>query len=1267
MCERPATSPATETSEPAVLQIGDRAPGGAEPPARGRHAWTEQHLPDLAPQAGPAELLTAAFTALVHRYSGLDDIVLERLGPPHDAPVPVRSRLDADAAAGLGAFAAALAARHRAATGPGTPARPAAAGPRVAVLTGADHGTGDAPHPADAFELALEVRPAGGGARLTLHYDTAHFTEAFVARMADSLRTLLADGCARPGVPAADLTLLSAPQTRRLLHELNAPAGRPVPDSGTLHAHVEAQAARTPDAPAVEWREEVLTYRELDESANRIARALHAHGVTPGSRVGVSVARTHRTVALLLGVHKAGCAYVPLDPAYPVERLTAIAETADMAAVVLDTGDAGWTAATGARALPWAELWEKARGESPEPPGAVTDPASPTHLIYTSGSTGRPKGVVISHRNVVALLGWAWETYRPQELARVLFGTSLNFDLSVFELWAPLTTGGCVVVVDNVLALAEDPRLRPTLINTVPSALRVLLDRRAVRRSTTVLNVAGEPLPKELVNAAFAGTEIVRLYNLYGPSEDTTYSTWKCFTGPTGQAPTIGVPVRGTAAHLLDARGRLVPEGLPGELHLAGAGVCGGYFNDPERTAAAFVPAGPGLPAGTLYRTGDLAAWTADGELRFLGRRDTQVKVRGFRIELGEIESVAREVAAVRDVAALAVAKDGDTLLVLHAGVDGGDGDGDPAEAIGAHLRRKLPHYMQPARIVVHERLPRLPNGKTDRKALAAVEVDWTAGGGDFRPEDPEQAAVARVWTGLLGLPRLSAGLDFFSVGGHSLLATLLAARLGDEAGTTVRVAEVYAHRTLAEQAELLRHKRRQAPATATTDTRARLAAVAGVLRESSLAHGIPGASTAVFLDGTLSVTHHGVDETGSGRPRDDTSRQRVTCITKALLAFVALQLVDRGLLPLDEPVDDRLPHAFERADGRRVPVTLRQLLAHTSGIDDSYEIWHDTDHPDLDHYLGTFRHYPQVFEPGEVFAYSACGTSIVAGLIEATLGMPWRRALNELLFVPLGIHPVPESRTEDGHYGGTVATGYLWDAGERAYVRHDPEAQTIADDAAGSFSVCLTTHEVAAIARLALDDGVTPDGRRLLSAALAEQMRTPQVGVPGHHFMHAWGLGWLMFGPTSFGFNSNGSGHHNFVQIYPEDRSFLVLLADAYPVFGLYEDLVRTFSGEGMVRTGRPFEMELADCVARYAADGYRLDVLPGDGDHLGYEYAERLPDGGWQLRDAGDLVSSGAGGFTSMSERDVLKGSISFIPEPGTDVPGYVRIGQRFARRSA
>jgi amino acid adenylation domain-containing protein len=1243
---------------------------------RGDYSWS---LDDIQPPAGLAEaerlavtdLFNAAFTLLLHRYSGQGDIVLWRAGGTGaDGErvcrlCPVRSTTADEIS--FATMAASLAAQYRARADqavvpPGQELTHLGAGLRAGFVT--TDGGSCRPDGVNDIDLLMEVTRERGRAHFTIHYDRGLFEPDFISRMAANYQALLFDACRLPAVPVRELTVVSEEERRYLLDEVNA-TDRDFPRDASLHSLVEAQVERTPHAAAVEWRGECMTYGELNESANRLARALLTGGIAPGARIGVSVARSHRTICLLLAIHKTGCAYVPLDPEYPADRLSGIAATADMSAVVLDDHvTPQWLADLDATALFLPELWDKAANERSDNLDVAVEATDPTHLIYTSGSTGLPKGVVIDHRNVVALLAWSWDTYSRDDVARTLFGTSLNFDLSVFEIWCPLTLGGCVVVVDNVLALTDGDDLNASLINTVPSALNVLLQRKAIPASTTVLNVAGEPLARELVNAAFADTSVERLYNLYGPSEDTTYSTYKCFRGPTVDNPTIGVPIDNTRVHLLDGAGQLVPRGVVGEIHLGGEGLSSGYINDPARTNAVFVEAPVQLrPTRTLYRTGDLAKWTEAGELQFMGRRDDQVKVRGYRIELGEIESVLRQVVGLADVAALAVRKDDDTRLVCYAGVDGGE---VTSARLSDHLQRKLPHYMQPSKIIIEPRLPRLPNGKVDRKALAAREVEWGVKAGNAQQIlDADEAAIAQEWSELLGLAEANRDLDFFSVGGHSLLANLLAARLTERCATSVRVAEIYENRTLAQQARLIRTKREQAPTAATGgDAASRIAAVFETLHESGRGHGVPGAAVAVYVDGRLEFAYHGFDDLDEKRPRTAASRQRMTCVTKVLVAYVALILVDRGLVSLDEPLSGLLPDAFTRRPDRTVNVTLRQLLAHTSGIDDSYEVWNGSDLPDLESYVGAFGQYSQLFEPGEVFAYSACGISIVALLIEKLLDMPWRRAVNNFLLTPLGIKEIPESRLATDYYADTMAMGYRWNEVTQRYKGFVPGPQTIADDATSSFLVGFTIEELAVLATFALGDGVTPDGERLLSAELAEQMRTPQIDIPGHHFMHAWGLGWLMFGPSAFGFNSNGSGHHNFIQIFPEQGAFLLLLANAYPAFGLYEDLLQSLTGERLIRTGRPFEMNLADCVGRYESDGYRLNVLSGP-ERLQYEYFERKSDSEWLQLDEGDLVSSGAGGFSSISEKNILAGSISFVPPPGSNIPGFVRMGQRLARR--
>jgi len=404
------------------------------------------------------DVLNAAFQALVHRYTGRDEIVVGRAenGPRLAA---VRSRID-DGSTLIDII------RN---------AEPAESDTIQVAFNGVSGAVSGA-------ELIMDVDVEGDKADFSLRYDRSLFAPEFIARLAANYQTLLADACERPETPVRALRLIAADERRHLLDTLNA-TDWPYLRDASIHSLVQTQVRRTPDAPAVEFGGATITYRELDERSNALARALLAHGVDPGARVGVSLPRSADLVCLLLAIHKVGCAYVPLDPTYPGDRLKAIADTADMAAVVFDGAEPAWLAGIGATPLSRASLVDRAASLARDELDIEVNANAAAHLIYTSGSTGQPKGVVIHHRNVVALLAWAWETYTVEDVTRVLFSTSLNFDLSVFELWCPLTMGGCVVVVDNVLALTEDTDLRPTLVNTVPSALNVLIQRSAVPAS----------------------------------------------------------------------------------------------------------------------------------------------------------------------------------------------------------------------------------------------------------------------------------------------------------------------------------------------------------------------------------------------------------------------------------------------------------------------------------------------------------------------------------------------------------------------------------------------------------------------------------------------------------------------------------------------------------------------------------------------------------------------------------------------------------------
>jgi amino acid adenylation domain-containing protein len=535
-----------------------------------------------------------------------------------------------------------------------------------------------------------------------------------------------------------------------------------------------AQARRTPDAPAVLHRGRRVTYAELDRLSDAIARRLLALGAGPGRFVGLHLQRSPAMIASVLGVLKAGAAYLALDPAYPHERLALILNDADPAMVIADApldpqlGYAGPVLSPD-EATPSAADAGPAR---PEP-----SPSDPAYVIYTSGSTGAPKGVVLAH-TAVGFVRWAEQTFRRGELARVAATTSLCFDPSVFELFAPLSTGGAVILKQDALEpFAADEQ--PTLLNCVPSAMAALCRSGGVPDSVIAVNVGGEVLTAALAREIYRRTAVKAVYNHYGPTEATTCATVALALPDSVEDPPIGRPIAGAEIHVLDASGRPTPAGGVGEIHIGGPGLALGYLNRPDLTAERFAEDLLGPGSGRLYRTGDLGRWTADGQLQFIGRKDDQVKIRGVRIELGEIEATLAAVPGVRTAAAVVCAGPGGRPdLAAFAETDGVD-----AEALRAALAHRLPAAVRPRRVVVLDALPLTLTGKVDRQALAdglrrqddaALQPVAT----DCRIEE----AIAELFKDLLRRP-VGPEESFFDLGGDSLLAVDAALRIEEVFG----------------------------------------------------------------------------------------------------------------------------------------------------------------------------------------------------------------------------------------------------------------------------------------------------------------------------------------------------------------------------------------------------------------------------------------------------------------------------------------------------
>ncbi|HEX2091511.1 MAG TPA: amino acid adenylation domain-containing protein [Longimicrobiaceae bacterium] len=639
------------------------------------------------------------------------------------------------------------------------------------------------------FDLSLAMAVDATGLQGRLGYATDLFDAATIERMAVHLARVLEQVADDAAVRLSGLELMDADERARVLDEWNR-TDAPYPADRCIHHLVEEQAARTPDAVAVLWEHDSLTYGELNRRANRLAHHLRGLGVGPETRVGVCLERTPELVVALLAVLKAGGAYVPLDPSYPAERLEVTLDDAGARVLVTQESLRGLLPGQSGVALVVLESDRAAvdAGGAENPAGGAV-PRNLAYLIYTSGSTGRPKGVAIEHQSVVAMLSWAAGVYPADVLSGVLASTSTCFDLSVYELFLPLSTGGRVILVENALALPRAPAADEVrLLNTVPSAGAALLSTGGIPTGVRTVNLAGEPLPAELVDAMYArGVE--RVYDLYGPSEDTTYSTY-ALRRPGGPV-TVGRAISNTRAWVLDESLRPVPIGVPGELYLGGRGVTRGYLGQPGLTAERYVPDHLGAePGARLYRTGDRVRWRPDGPLECLGRLDQQVKVRGLRVEPGEVEAVLRRHPAVRECAAVAREHpSGDRRLVAYV-----VGDAD-AEALRSHLRQSLPEYMVPGVFMMLDALPRLPNGKLDRRALPAPAT--AEPGRRLEPGTELEARIAALWGELLGVEAVGVEDNFFDLGGHSLLIVRLQAMLASELGHEVTVAELFQYPTV--------------------------------------------------------------------------------------------------------------------------------------------------------------------------------------------------------------------------------------------------------------------------------------------------------------------------------------------------------------------------------------------------------------------------------------------------------------------------------------
>jgi amino acid adenylation domain-containing protein/FkbM family methyltransferase len=691
--------------------------------------------------------------------------------------------------------------------------------------------------PTAKFDLTLDLREKGGALEGTLEYDADRFDRGTISRMLGHYRTLLEGIAVHPGARLSELPLLTREERQQLLGWNRTEDDAPL--ESCVHELFAEQARRTPEAIAVQLEERRLTYGELDRRANQLAHLLRRKGVGPDACVGTFMDRSLELVVGILGIQKAGGAYLPLDPSYPRQRLSFMLDNARAAALLTQSGLLNDLPEQSAPVIALDEDWALLAPESPLAPMGGACPENLAYVLYTSGSTGNPHAVMISHRALANHMRWMSRAFPLDASDTVLQRTSSSFDASVWEFYAPLIAGARLFLAaggghqEPACLIDTVQKHAITTLQMVPSLLALLLEDESVSRCTGLKRVfcGGEVLPLELQERFFALLP-AELCNLYGPTEATIDATfWRCRREGDRKTVPIGSPIANLRAHVLDSHGQPVPVGVRGELYLAGRGLARGYLGDPALTAERFIPNHlPENPGERLYRTGDAVRRAPDGAIEYLGRIDEQVKVRGFRVEPGEIEAILAEHPAVLKVVVVARAdgfsaageSEGGSLdpsratpllrnaSRLAAYIVPRTGEPPTAEALRRYLAERLPRFMIPSAFTMLAALPLTPSGKIDRRALPAPEAAPAASGGAFvAPRTAAEELIAGIWSQLLSLQRVGRDDDFFALGGHSLLAMRVVARLRRLLGVELPVRALFDAPTLRAFAARIEGERR--------------------------------------------------------------------------------------------------------------------------------------------------------------------------------------------------------------------------------------------------------------------------------------------------------------------------------------------------------------------------------------------------------------------------------------------------------------------------
>jgi amino acid adenylation domain-containing protein len=659
----------------------------------------------------------------------------------------------------------------------------------------------------DRFDVRLRCVRRGDTLVTELHHDSRRLTAAAAGRLTSQLHVLIATALADPSQEVDLIDLLDEAEKQRVLVAFNETAPVDAPPL-CMHELIGEQAERTPDAIALIGEAGEFTYAQLEARAERLADHLASLGVRRETRVGLCLERSPDLIVGLLAILKAGAAYVPMDPAYPSDRLAFMLEDTAASVVVTTRHHAG---SLSGPTLAFADDESSWCGEETVP-RATTDPDGAAYVIYTSGSTGRPKGVVVTHRNLVSST-WARTVYYREPVTRFLLVSSHAFDSSVAGIFWSLAQGAALVLpdeqavrdVEHLASLIEMHAVTHTLC--LPALWKLLLDQTEPERLASMRTVilAGEVCTASVTQAHHRRLPGCALFNEYGPTEGTVWSSVHEIAEPVHGAVPIGRPIPGATVYLLDGSGRPTPVGVAGELHVGGPGVARGYLDRPDLNSERFVPDPFSSESGArLYRTGDLARWRDDGVLEFLGRLDHQIKIRGYRVELAEIETRLAQAPGVSEVAVVdRDESDGDKRIVAYVVPQEKPGPG--AGELRRALEQSLPEYMIPSAFVSLDDLPRMPNGKVDRHSLPEPGSGRSDVLDDFvAPATQLEKRIAARWREVLDVEEVGVHDGFFHLGGNSIRAAILINKLRGDLGDVLRVADLFEKPRISELVALL-------------------------------------------------------------------------------------------------------------------------------------------------------------------------------------------------------------------------------------------------------------------------------------------------------------------------------------------------------------------------------------------------------------------------------------------------------------------------------